>query len=799
MLKNYIKIAFRNIKRYPLRNFIHFFGLAIGITVCFVVFKLTYFEYSFDTFHKDADRIYRVNTQVDYFGDGATPNPGTPAPLAEAIENEITGIEVTAPLTKIGTLLVRNGAGNKDLSLNESIAFADNGFFKIFDYNWLAGEPSTALTEPNSVVLTEESAKKYFGDRSISSIIGNDLLYGDTLRVIVKGVVADQTRPTDFIFTDFLSNATLQNNDKNKAENKNWSSINSYSQLFVKLYPEQELATLNRLSALNRKYVSGNSDWIKGFSLEPLQGVHFFSTFNGHKGSKKTLNGLMLIGLLILIIACVNFINLETAQAKMKMKEVGIRKSLGSSRKQLIAQFLIETYLIILMAIIGSALLSNFVILYFDNLLPKAFSLNYFEWNNIIFFIGLSVFILFLCGLYPAFVISKYSPIKNIRSRHETSRRFDLNYFLRKNMIVIQFTFSIAFIIVVLAVKTQIDFLMNKDLGYNKESIVFIETPSKTNDSKAAVVKNEFLSVPGVAHASLSFDALMSGSLMMGSVKYEGEDEQEELELQIKVADTSYLPLHDIKILAGRNLRNSKHEIILNKTACEKLGVNDPIEAVGKRLLYRDREMVVVGVINDIHTRSMYENTKPTMFIYNDDGLHTLNVAISSGVNLTTVLAELQKRYKAVYPTEAYSFQFLDETVAGFYKKEKRLGEILLFATVMAIFLSLLGLFGLVSFTISQRLKEISIRKVLGASITNILALISKEYVLLVSISFVLAVYPAWYFLTDWFNGFQYKIDMPVGIYLFSGALALLLSLAIVIIHSLKAASTNPAKVLKDE
>jgi ABC-type antimicrobial peptide transport system permease subunit len=477
---------------------------------------------------------------------------------------------------------------------------------------------------------------------------------------------------------------------------------------------------------------------------------------------------------------------------------VGIRKSLGSSRKQLIGQFLIATYLIILLAILSGILLSHLVVIYFENLLPAGFNLNFLAWENFAFLLALSLLVLFFCGIYPAIVISRYSPVKAIKSKSAKYQKFDVNYFLRKNLIVIQFGFSIAFIIVVLAIKSQMDFLMTKDLGYEKEAIVYIETPRDADFDKNSTLKNELLAVPGEEDVSLSFDELMSGSLMIATIGHEIIGELEEMDLQMKMSDTSYLPLHDVPLLAGRYFRNNGQEIIVNVAALTKLGVNSPSEAIGKQISYRDSNLIVVGVIDDIHTRSMYEAVKPTIFTYSETA-YNVNIKLASEVNLPTTLENLQKSYKKIYPNEAKSFQFLDEAVANFFKNEIRLRKILFFATVLAIFLSALGLFGLVSFTISQRLKEISIRKIMGASIADILIMVSKEYALLIGISFLLAIYPAWYFLNDWLSNFHYRISMPVGIYLLSGTIALLLCLCIVLIHSFSAANSNPAKVLKDE
>ncbi|WKV10580.1 ABC transporter permease [Marivirga harenae] len=800
MLKNHLKIAFRNIRKFGLRSFIHVIGLSIGIAACFVVYNLVSYEYSFDTHQKDRDRIYRI-TSVTGNGEEEWPNPGTPIPLVEAVRNEMSAAEEVVPIFSAYRFLVESADETENFGISTKVVFADEKYFSLFEYDWLAGSPSSALDQPNAVVLTNSVAKKYFGEQPIDEILGKELVYSDTLRVMVSGIVEDVKHKTDLIFTDFISYEILLSNKEIRAKRNvdDWGSVSSNAQLFVKLAANQREKAEDELLAIKEKYVEADGNWTTNFEFESFEDLHFSDTFSGNSADRSTLNGLIIIGFFILFIACINFINLETAQAKLRSKEVGVRKTLGSSRKQLISQFLVETYVIILLAVIGAALLSQLATSYFQEVLPADFKFDYWNINNALFLIVLSIVVLLLSGFYPSMILSGYSPIKAIKEKGIGQRKSNFQYFLRKNLIVFQFGSSIAFIIVVLAINSQIDFLLNKSIGFNKEAVLHISTPFQGTLDKTKLLKNELEAIAGVEKVSLSSDMMISGSLWTSTVEHDLNGAPEEVSMQFKTADTSYLPLYEVPILAGRNYTLDQSEIVINEAALDKLGIENASEALGKQLDYDSTFLSVVGVIPNIHTQSLHQAIRPMIMGYDDRNLFTVNAKLAPKVNLKANVDAMQDAYDKIYPNETREFQFLDETVENFYLSEVRLRKVLLFSTVIAILISCLGLFGLASFTIAQRTKEISIRKVMGASLSNILVLISKEYVVLIGLAFLLAVYPAWYFISNWLNDFQFKIEMPIWIYLISGVIALLLSISIVALHTWKAANRNPAKVLKDE
>lgn len=799
MLINHFKVALRNIKKQGVRSIIHVLGLSIGIAACMIVYNLVSYEYSFDTFHTDKEKIFRVTT-ITGNGMDEWPNPGIPMPILEVVQDEMPSVELAAPVHVPYNILVASTNQSTNFGKSNKVVFTTSDYFKIFKYDWLVGSKIDALNEPNSLVLRKSSAQKYFGDISLERVIGQELVYADSLIVTVKGIVADFTMPSDMIFNDFISFSTLstQPNIRKAKHFDDWETVNSGSQLYIKLKSATIQETQTELNNINKKYIPKEDNWSTSFGLEPLSEQHFSQNFAGHTADKTTLNGLIFIGIFILLIACINFINLETAQAKIRAKEVGVRKTLGSSKKQLIGQFLTETFLIICAAILLSIFLAQFAMYYFKGVIPANFTLSFFNLETSIFLFLLSIIILVLSGLYPATILASYSPSEAFSTQQKTVSKFNFQYFLRKNLTVFQFGSSIAFIIIILAINVQLDYFMNKDVGFNKEAVLYINTPFSEGIEKSKVLKSSLKNISGIQEVSMSSDMLISGSLWTTTVEVENDGVKEEVEIQIKNADEDYLSIYNVPLLAGRSFRNIESEVVINESAVKQLGFITAASAIGKEVLY-DEPVNIVGVIPDIHTQSMRNKIRPMMIKYHPTNLYTLNIKLNKNVNIVSTVASMNDIFRSVYPDEIQEFKFLDDTVNNFYQSEMRMRKVLFFATVLAILISCLGLFGLASFTISQRLKEISIRKILGASIANILILISKEYALLIGIAFLLAIFPAWYYIQHWLQNYEYKITPPLYIYWASGLIAFAIAIGIVSLYSLNVALTNPATILKDE
>ncbi len=799
---SYLKLAGRNILRNKLRTAIHIAGLALGITVCFLVFNVIFHAYSFDNFHPRKDDIFRVRTTTGFM-DQSFPNVGVPFPLGEVIADELTGIgDKTHFYTLYETMVILPSA-DQYFGRTNNVIFADPGFFRIFQREWLSGNPGSALESPNSVVLTESSLQKYFPGIDPGDVLGKDLLYvnQDSIIAQVKGVVRDYSENTDFTFTDFISKSTLFNLTNNERFHvDNWQSVNSSSQLFLLLEDGTTSEDIETgLAYVADKYIEAEEGRKTEFSTESLSELHFSQTYTTQRADKTTLRGLSLIVLIILLIACMNFVNLETAQAITRSKEMGIRKTLGCNRSQLIMQFLVETFTLIWLAILASFLTIELALHYFKDFLPGEMVVTFFSWRNISFLLGLSLFLTLVAGLYPAVILASYEPVKAMKEEKAFTSGFSFGVFLRKSLTVIQFTLSIAFIISVLAIHRQISFLSEKELGFDKEVVLYSYTPYKDPLSRNYILKSQLEQESVVKAVSLSSEMIAAQSLWTTTIQYGGESEKNEYEVQVKLIDKDYLEVHGVQLLSGRNIRETPKETLVNQAMVYKLGFENPDEIIGETLDYNKDKLIVVGVTGDFHTRSLRETIRPIIMYHDPSSLHVVNVKLASGASISQAQTNLSNILKSVYRDEDLNFAFLDSVIGKFYLEDRKLRSIFRFASGLAILISCMGLFGLSSFTITKRMKELSIRKVLGASVAQIIRLISREYLTLVGIAFLLGSVPAWFFLNDWLSTFSYRIDMPWRMFTIAGMLALSLCILIVGLHAMKASRRNPAEILRSE
>lgn len=805
MLKNYFKIAWRNLRRNKLRTTIHILGLSIGIAICFLIFNVVTHSYSFDQFHPDKERIYRINTLTDWGDGGSFPNSGTPGPLGEVIQDEISGIEEKGRLYTMYDALVTLNKTEKVFGRSDKATFADPGFFKIFPRKWLAGNPETALIQPESLVITEESLHKYFPGSEPTDVLGQELMFvdSDSIYAKVTGVIADYSENTDFIFQDFISYSTIRTQEQIEWYGlHDWTSVTSSSQLFVKLASgvtsESVDEAFKPLVAKNMKSEDGD-EYATTFFTEPLAEMHFGQNYADDSVSKVFLNGLITIGLIILVLAALNFVNLETAQAIGRSKEVGIRKTIGGTRFQLITQFLAETFLIVLFSTILALALVEGIKVLFAGYLPKNFSIDYFSVYNILFYTGFPVLISMITGIYPALILSNYDPQRALKGELIRSGKFSLGVFLRKNLTVIQLSSSIAFIILVLVLNYQLKYVTSQPLGFEKEAVMYASLPFMSDPDKMLQLQDRFNQEAMVKSASLSGSLVSSTSLWTSDAYVPVDTTEKQIYIQVMNVDSAFVRVNGIPLLAGSDGIDGKEEILVNEQFVKEAGFRSAEDAIGTEIRYSDEQRKIIGVIADFHSRTLREGIRPLLFTYNPTYFQTVNVKLNSDQNLGVAKERLEQIYLTVYPYETASFNFLDDQIGKFYQEDVKIKNVLSFACGLAILISCLGLFGLSSFTIAQRTKEISIRKVLGATLQQILFLISKEYMILVGVSFLIAIFPAYYFLNEWLNEFNTKVDMPYLIFVGAGLGVMLICLLIVGIHSYVASQTNPAKVLKSE
>lgn len=825
MIRNYLKVALRNFKRQKLFTFINIIGLSIGISAALVIYLIVSYDLSFDKFHTNRDKIYRVVTNYIFSGENVY-NGGVNAAIPGAIRTEVSGVAKTAhffTLTDFSVKVPEAGTQQeKKLKHQGGVILADKNYFDIFKYKWLAGSPSIALNAPYKAVLTSDKARLYFPHLSPAQVIGKVINYEDTITVQITGVVAPFRQNTDFKFSDFISFSTLQSAKGILASLgirlNNWGGTTSASQCFVQLSPNADPAAVGKnLTSVYRKHSplrpedKGNKTW---YTLQPLNDVHFNQHYNlydgDHIANKPTLYGLLVIASFLLLLGCINFINLTTAQASQRAKEIGIRKTIGSTREQLIAQLLSETFLITLISVIISIAIAPTILKLFADFISPDIKLNLFNHPGIlVFLLGLTIVVSLLSGFYPAMVLSGFKPIQVLKSQSTVDGSQTRNVWLRKSLTVTQFIIAQFFIMATLLVSKQIHYAINKDLGFKKNAIIFISTPWKNNtEAQKQVFVNKLNTIPQIEMVSRGGEPPSSGNTNSTDAVYKDGKKEIKAELYRKFGDANYIRLYGIKLLAGRNIQpaDSLHGLLINQTYARLIGFHNPADAVGHMILFNgDKHVQVVGVVSDFQQESLHAPVKPlsiTMYNehWNSDQMHiALKPQTAGGNEWKTAIASIEKAWKELYPGEDFSYQFYDESIARFYEIEQHTSQLLTWASGLSIFISCLGLLGLAMYTTTQRTKEIGIRKVLGASIAQIVTLLSTELVTLVILAFIVVAPLAWWAMHSWMQNFADRTTISWWIFALSGGGMLVTALITLSSQTIRAALSNPVKSLRSE
>lgn len=808
MIKNYAVVAWRNLLRNKLHATINILGLSIGLAACLVIFLIVKHELSFNKGFKDANKIYRIHSSFSGVFSGT--NRGVPTATVSAIENQFFGIEDASAFHIFsGSVKIPLHKEMKDLGSQNAIVIANQSFFKVFNaYEWISGSPES-LEKPFQTVLTESKAKLYFGSANPEDVIGKEIIYRDSLSVTVSGIVKDLTFKTDIDFTDFISYNTIEKSWlKNNIRLDNWNSVNSSSQLFIKIDQNNSLEKIQAQLPILSKLYKEKSTWDaeNTFNLQPLSDLHYNSDtgifdYSRSPAHLPTLAILIIIAIMLLIIGSINFINLETAQAVRRAKEVGVRKVLGSTRSRLIGQFLTESFIITLFAVLLSLPLAEFGINSFTEFIPKGVEINLIEVFP--FLLSTVLFIGLMAGLYPAFLLSSYLPAIALKNNAYIGNRSSSGVFVRKSLIVFQFAFAQILIIATLIVGWQVNYLLTKNLGFKKESIVYFNTPWQEDHAKTLVLKNELEKISGITAVSLSDSPPAANGWSSNTVSFKGKGEEIKTSAYLKFGDTNYLDLYGIEILSGKNLSHSDtvKEFLINETLMKSLGFNNPHDVLGQQLEFNKQQFPIIGVVKDFNFMSLHQTIEPVIIANQMSDFTCLNIQLTSkaGVELKDVLSKIETEWTKVYPNEKIEYQFLDETIKNFYETEQRTTKLISTATAMAILISCLGLFGLASYTSIQRTKEIGIRKVLGATANNIIYLLSKEFIILVLVAFVLAAPIAWLAGNQWLQGFAFQVEIEFWLFIITAVCAVAIALITVGYQTLKAANNNPIDSLRTE
>lgn len=813
MLKNYFITALRSLWKNRVFTTINIIGLTIGLSTSLVIYLLVKYDFSYNKGVPDGNRIYRVVTHIVASGE-VYRNGGLPVPLAHTAPKEITGLEAAAAFwvwNDMPDITIPSSTKEKELRFRhqDNIILADGQYFRVFPYQWVAGSAATALNAPFQVVLSTSAVEKYFPGKTMTSIIGSELLFNDTIRTVVTGIVKDLPYATDLPFTTFVSRATYDQTRLQPEGWQEWASTNSSSQLFIKLATGSNAAAVEKKvnEAYNRHFQRDAGENIETvFYAQPLSELHFtdYDKFGVRSGHRPTLYGLIAIALFLLALACINFINLTTAQSAGRAREIGIRKTLGGSRGQLVLQFLVETFALTLLAVLLSVLLAPLLLRAFPSFIPAAIHFSPVTQPHVlIFLLALTLSVSLFAGLYPALVLSGHKPILVLKNQLYATSGQSRTAYLRRTLTISQFVVAQVFIIGTLMVSKQINFSMHKDIGSRKDGVLVVY--AHYDKSRTQLLAERLRRLPGVAQVSLSSSTPSSRSTYSSIFKYYDGQQEKAYDVHIKMGDTAFLQLYQIKLLAGRLPRTSDtlDELLINETYAHRLGFSEPGNAVGRHIVDENIIRPIVGVVADFNQASLHQEIKPLAIGNAALQYSVMNILLQpqkgSGKKWAVTIEAIQQEWNAIFPGEDFNYKFYNESLAAYYNEERKVSTLLIWASALTIVISCLGLLGLVSYTTHQRTKEIGVRKILGASVTQLVALLSKDLVKLVILAFLLAVPIAWWGVQEWLQRFAYRTTLSWWVFLASGMLMLLIALVILGARTIKAAQANPVISLRTE
>jgi len=819
MIKNYFKIAWRNLVNNKTDSIINIIGLSIGMAACLLILEFVSFELSYDRFNKNAPNIYRVTN--DRFQKGKLVQHGTItySAVGPAMKADFPEVLDNTRVEPLGTVIL----ADKEKKIEEKHGLAaDNQFLSVFSYPLLAGDPKTALKEPSRIILSESLARKIFqvNGNDYNSLVGKTLkIDRDSVLYQITGVCQDVPANSHLQFGLLVSYVSLYSGGNNwKAAEYDFTDSDFWHYLLLK--PGTDYKELQaKFDAFSRRHFQG--DKISGsdekFLLQPLEKSHLYSDYEyeiGKTGSSTAVWGMLIIATLIIIIAWVNYINLTTARSMNRAKEVGIRKVSGATRPQLICQFLTESLLMNIISLVIAGLIIYFVQDAFNQLVERHLSLSYLFSQSVtglnikgVVIAGLFAGIL-VSGFYPAFVLSSFKPILVLKGKYSQSGK---GIFLRKLLVTTQFAATVALIIGSLVVYRQIRFVNKQDLGINLSQVLIVKPPVLTSfDSNFISHENSFKTelnqIPGIL--MLCSSNRVAGDELGRAFNVHRTDKNSDTHITIRNTgvDYNYLNLYGIPLLAGRNFTpldynaNFKdlHNILVSESAAKALGFPSIQEAIGKRISIWNKDWNVVGVIKDYHQKSLHYAMEPVVLFpfYGSD--HPISVKLSTK-NLVSVIQAIKSKYNTFFPGNLFDYYFIDDQFNALYSNDLLFGKVFAMFSGFAIFIACLGLMGLSLFTTAQRTKEIGVRKVLGASVPNIVYLLSKDFIRLIIISFLVASPVAWMVMHNWLQGFAYRISISWWIFPCAGLLAILIAMGTVSFQTLKAAGMNPVKSLRSE
>lgn len=798
MIQNYFKIAFRNLIKSKGYSLINISGLAMGMACTVLIFMVVRHEISYDKALPNANRIYRLETEN--LKEKQT-YPGTYTGMAQALRTDLPEAELVTPmLQSYGNTFSVPAADKK---FRESALFTDSTIFKLINYRWISGYPAKALSQPNTVVLSETYALKYFGT---TDIIGRTVRINNKQDLSVTGVVKDPPVATSFPFKLLVSFSTIKTINPDFNPNQ-WNGWSDNYQVFVLLKNGVAPTDLTqRFTSIVTKYMGSEALPDKRFRLNPVSEVHYASNLGGRTANVGLLKTLSLIGLLVLLIACFNFINLSTAQAFKRAKEVGIRKAVGSSRQSLIFQFLAEAALATFFALLLAVLVSQLSIRFVADTLSIPLSINdLFNGYTILFITALAAATTLLAGVYPAFRLSGMLPIWALKNNMRYQGKQWLP--LRQALVVVQFTVSLVLISSAFLINMQLKFFRNADLGFDTSAIITVGLP-ENKPEKIQSLRNQLVGTAQIDDISFSLNSASSESNWMQGMEYRKGPSVTQIKTQMKMGDSHFLNTYGIQLLAGNALQDSdtnNFRVLANEVFIKRLGITRPKDAIGVKVYYGDSQesATIVGVTKNFHVNSLHQKIDPALIQVVPANFYQAGIKLHGqqpdAESIQAALKQIEKAWTATFPEHIFEYSFLDDTLAQAYQAESRTANLIEAATFLAILIACMGLFGLATFTAEQRTKEIGVRKVLGASFVSLIALLSRDVLKLIVLSIIISSPIAWYALNKWLQNFEFKIEIKWWMFGLTGLFMAVLAMLTVSFQSIRAALMNPVRSIRNE
>ncbi|MBQ0735858.1 ABC transporter permease [Aquimarina celericrescens] len=795
MFKNYIKIAWRNLQKRKVFAFINILGLALGFGCSILIFLFINYHLQFDDFHENADRIYRVVTE-EHQGSDVGYEAAVPPAFANAFSTEYDYAEKVAKIYYQDALQIDIEDDNGTKKFQNDIVFAEQDIFEIFNFPILEKISEQSLADPKTAYVSESFGKKVFG---VQNPLGKSFTLDNNKTIQIIGIFKDIPKNSTVQGDVFVSFLTLKGSGDFVAKDV-WSGINSSLRCYTLLHPNQNIANIEEsLISLVSKHRPKIKN-VHRYKLQSLSSIHFNNDYGGINTSLLWIFGL--VGLFLIIIACINFINISTAQAFSRSKEIGIRKVLGGYKQHLFWQFISETFVLSLFAIIIGCAIAFFALPTFNELFGLSLSIqSLISFKTVVFVLSLLVMVSLLAGSYPGILLSRIVPtlaLKGKLTQRDTGEKLT-----RKILVTAQFVISIVLIVSTIVIGKQISFAVNADLGFKKDAIVMVPIPEKIEKIKIDGLKDRFFQISGVEKVTACFASPGAAYSNWGtSVKYNTRPEHEEFFISAKLSDKDYIKTFGLELVAGRNFRESDSitEVVVNEKLGEKLGVASPEELVGKQVELNGGfiKATISGVVANFHDQNFHENINPVFIAPSRNAYNEFAIKIN-GKNATTSLLEIEKRWKEVFPKYIFDYTFLDQRVAEQYQEEQRFLSLSKLFSGLAIFISCLGLYGLISFFVAQKTKEIGIRKVLGGKISDILLLFTQDFFKLILIAGVIASPVAWYFMTNWLENYQYRISIDWWVFAVAIIGVTVITIATISYQAVRAAIANPVDSLRSE